>query len=245
MSTKQHLLSVTALTAILLGAPSVSDAFESTYYKSGVTAGIHGGASYMWGRVKSTFSTAVLAPVPAAGSASKTNGFFGGLLGYRYFLNSGVSLGADVTVNYYGNNDLNKRLNHKTPANVLIPFDNKVSRTFGVTPSFVIGRVFNERFYANLGLGLGISRFEQKIRNVAANISVKGSKTQLGFVPSVGLEYAINPKWAVTGNVAYEYYGRVKRNFGREVNPTVVGINYNTSINPNIVTGRLGVIYKF
>lgn len=240
MSTKQHLLSVTALTAILLGAPSGANAFESTYYKSGVTAGIHGGASYMWGRVKSTFNPNLgLAPLPAAGSANKTTGFGGGLVGYRYFLNQGVSLGADVTVNYYGNNDLNKRLNHG-----LNVFDVKVSRTFSVTPSFVLGRVFNERFHANLGLGLGISRFEQKVRNVTPNLSVKGSKTQLGFVPSLGLEYAITQKWAVTGNVSYEYYGRVKRSFNQGIS-TVNGATYNTSINPNIATGRLGVIYKF
>lgn len=162
------------------------------------------------------------------------NGIIGELLfGYRLFWPSGVNLGVEVAGNLEST-DLKRTLFPGTFLNV------KFEREFSIVPAIVLGRTFqcNWNFFAKLGLG--ISRFETKIRSLQTGAGGKAHKTKLGVVPSMGLEYAINRNLSAIGTLTYEYYERVGTHF------SIAGDNdVNTMRRVQYVAAKAGFIAKF
>ncbi|ARN84093.1 outer membrane beta-barrel protein [Candidatus Nucleicultrix amoebiphila] len=229
-----------ASTVALLSQPA-----KAAYFKSGFIAGGHLGFSSMSGKFSTLFDDRLGAPGPysAGGSASKTN-FMGGIIGgYRHIFANGVSFGGDVVLNFNRSKEATKIF---TQANA--PFLNKFRRkNVSVIPGISVGKVLGNRFHGTLGLGLGISQFELQVINVLGNGSFKKTETKVGFVPSLGLEFAATERVSLVANVAGEFYSKVsKTSFGNEIAPLFNNnaVFYSSSYRPNFFTARLGFIVK-
>lgn len=213
-------------------------------FKSGFLAGGHVGASFGSGRFNSNFDTndVNLGVSSVSGRANKTSALFGVLGGYRHVFQEGYTIGFDISANIFTNNELKKQLTHDIGAD--FPFDNKLSRRFSVIPSINFGKTFCGRWHVALGLGLGVSRFHQHVYSVDFNTTGKSSTTKLGFVPSVGVEYAATQNISITGSLSYEIYKKVHKKFDTLV-PELAGSSYTSSISPRYLTLKVGAVYRF
>lgn len=237
----------------VLAATCASSIFaRPSFFKSGFLAGAHIGASYGLGRFNSNFNTNSLLGVGAASKRTeKFSELFGILGGYRHVLHEEYTIGFDISANIFSNNEFNKKISH-TFSGVTRPivFVNKLSRRLSITPSINFGKIFCGRWHVVLGFGLGVSRFYQDVAN---QLSVRGvfksdesSIIKLGFVPSIGVEYAATQDISWVGNLSYEIYQKVSKKFGdRLTSPWLPGSSYKTSINPRYLTLKVGAVYRF
>jgi len=244
------MLKKTIILASMLTALGTATSMAHTgFYKSGFLAGAHVGYSFGWGTFNGIHNINV-AGIPlsnVSGRAKKSGPLFGFVGGYRHLLNQGYTFGADIGVSFYGGNELKKQLNNAivTPINTVVtPFVNRIKRNYTIVPSLNFGRVFCGRYHVAVGLGLGIARFRQQVDNINAMLSAKASQTKFGFVPSVKGEYALSPPPSLTGDISYEIYQKVKKQFGSTAT-AFPGGSYTSSITPKYLTLKIGAIYRF
>jgi hypothetical protein len=226
----------------LLSSLLVNSAWaEAPNFQSGFLVGGDVGYSYGSGTFNANFKdgTPFVSPV-VSGSASSSAGLVGVIGGYRFIFNQGSTFGVDVSANYLAGNEIKKRFNQTGSL-----FDNRLERDFNVVPSFSFGKIIYDQFHIALGLGLGITQFKHRVDNLEASVSVSSSQTKLGFVPSVGAEYAYTKHISFIGNVSYEMYRKVNSNFGQNVAPGVRGSGYWSAIKPKFLTPKAGIVYRF
>ncbi|MGV8948741.1 MAG: outer membrane protein [Candidatus Paracaedibacter sp.] len=220
-------------------------------FKSGFLAGAHVGISSGSGKFNSTFNINPVAPVnssSANGTARKTAllmGFFGG---YRQVLHEGYTVGFNIEANFFNNDELSKKIAHFSNPPPSIDINNRLKRSFNVIPSVSLGRVFCGRWHASLGLGLAITKFKQQINITSAPLrplSANVSGTKLGFVPSVGLEYAATQNISLTGNISYEIYKKLNNSFNVDATGAPAPSSYTSSISPKYLMFKVGATYRF
>lgn len=215
-------------------------------FKSGFLAGAHVGYSFGSGKFNNTFNANpgfALAPSSLSGSSKKSGALFGIFGGYRHIFNQSYTIGANLEVNIFGSNELNKQLIHTFPP-LSIPVTTRFKRTFNVIPSVTLGKIFCGHYHVSLGLGLAFARFKQQvINNFNNNTNVSGSNTQtkMGVVPSLGVEYAATKNVSIYGNLSYEIYSKLSKT----VSPDFGGGSYATSIKPKYTTLKVGAVYRF
>lgn len=214
-------------------------------FKSGFLAGAHVGYSFGSGKFTGTLDLVpALAPSSIiTGSARKSAFLFGVLGGYRHIFNDGYTIGANLEVDIYGSNEVTKRL--EQPPAPVVPFNNRLKRNYSVIPSMTLGKIFCGRYHVALGLGLGITRFNLQVDNILQQRSQSASQTKLGFVPSIGVEYAATHNVSLVGNISYEMYKKISKKFVNILNAGAVTANYTSSISPKYVNLKLGVVYRF
>ena len=249
------MLKKTVTRSIILGTIvttvcATSTLAHSGMYKSGFLAGAQIGASFGNGKFNSTLSINPALPNNSSspsGSARKTAALFGILGGYRHIFNQDYTVAFNLEANFFANNQLSKQLAFTNGVpNPLV--NNILKKTFTVMPSVALGKIFCGRWHTSVGLGLAISRFKQeyKILNPIINAGQTGSstRTKVGIVPMVGVEYATTQNVSVFANVGYEFYGKLSRKNTLDI----VGANpssYSQSIKPNYWNLKLGAVYRF
>lgn len=148
-----------------------------------------------------------------------------------------------IEANLLTANEIKKSLFH---TGTHLQFDNKVKKTFTVIPTVALGKVFCGRWHASIGLGLAISSFKQQVDTINVNPALSGNANQrkIGFVPSIGVEYAATQNVSIMGNVAYEIYGKMTKTL---TNPAyAIGpASYTTSVTPKYLTLKVGAVYRF
>lgn len=215
---------------------------EAPNFQSGFLVGGDVGGSYGTGTFNASFRDGMGLVVPSvvSGGASNSAGLVGVIGGYRFVFDQGATFGVDISANYLSGNELKKRFNQTGS-----PFDNRLKRDFNIVPGFSFGKIIYDQFHIAIGMGLGISQLKHHVGNVEAKVSVSSSQTALGFVPSVGAEYAYTKHISFIGNVSYEMYRKVNSNFGQNVAPGLRGSGYWSAIKPKFLTPKAGIIYRF
>jgi len=215
---------------------------EAPNFQSGFLVGGDVGGSYGTGTFNASFRDGkpVVPEGTVSGGASNSAGLVGVIGGYRFVSDQGATFGVDISANYLSGNELKKRFNQTGS-----PFDNRLKRDFNVVPGFSFGKIIYDQFHIALGMGLGITQVKHRVDNVLANTSVSSSQTALGFVPSIGAEYAYTKHISFIGNVSYEMYRKVNSNFGQNVAPSLPGSSYWSAIKPKFLTPKAGIIYRF
>jgi opacity protein-like surface antigen len=225
-----------------LGTTSATSA-HSSFYKSGFLAGAQVGVASGKGTFNAAFNPFIGAIDSQSGSARKTGPIFGLLAGYRHVFNHDWMIGLILEGNVLGSSELSKQLSH---FNNTTPIIQKVKKTYNVIPTVTIGNIFCGRWHASLGLGLAIARFKQNVVSAVPGVpgSVSGSQTKVGFVPSIGVEYAANQNVSLFGNVSYEVYGKVSKTIAQNA---LFGVRntYTSSIKPKYLTLKVGAVYRF
>ena len=192
---------------ITLGCVASAEA-HSPYFKSGFMAGAHVGLSKGTGTFNSTYDTnnALLAQfaTSATGKARETNALYGIMGGYRHLFNEGYTVGLDVSFSLMSNNDLKTRLVH---TNGTFAFDNKLSRDFNAVPSINFGKIFCNRWHVALGLGLGISRFQQQI-----TFDTNSSKSEKSSILPIELYLTLSKVHFYKNLLSLEYVCLYQRN---------------------------------
>jgi len=236
------------LASLLLGNTQLSA--DGVSYKSGVYAGALFGYSRMQTDFKSSYDVGGAGPAfsgreaPKAFQGNVTGSLF---LGYRYLIQS-IFLGVDCDLALY-NNSTSKDYSFSTPG-APTPFGARLQRHFSVTPSAVMGVTFLDNWNAFLKLGLGISQFTLKVLNLTAPARhYTKTKTLFGFVPTLGVEYAVTQAISVLGSVTYEWYPSIKRSVsGDELLPGVGAagwtVEHGVSVKPRVFSVRMGVLFK-
>lgn len=219
-------------------------------FKSGFLAGAHVGYSFGSGKFNSTFDTNLVGIATATGNAKKNSALFGILAGYRHVFPNSFTLGFDISGNVFTNDEQNKQLNHII-AGISFPFKNKITRRYSIIPSVNFGRIFCDRWQVVLGLGFAISGFKHQVNapfptSTNPLNSQASTATRLGFVPSIGVEYAATQKISIIGNISYEIYKKISKKFGNQLTaPALPNSSYTSSINPRYLSLKFGVAYKF
>lgn len=219
-------------------------------FRSGFLAGAHVGISNGSGTFNSNFDTNQLGQAQASGKARKTSALFGILGGYRHIFHDGLTAGFDISGDVYTNNELNTQIRNVIPLGVGFPFRNKLTRRYSIIPTINAGKIFCGRWHATLGLGVAISGFKQEITNLSpvggVIKSAAASTTKIGFVPSLGVEYAMTQNISVVGKISYEIYGKINKKFGDQLtSPLLPGSSYTSSISPRYLNLKIGAIYRF
>lgn len=232
-----------SVVAGICAAPTMA---HGSYFKSGFLAGGHVGVSNGWGSFNDVFNPnqAVGDASNASGKGRKTSALLGVFGGYRHIFNEGFTLGMDVAANFLTNNELKKTLNH-IQGGVDFPFIDKLTRQYAVIPSINIGKIFCGRYHAYLGLGLAISKFKHSTNIVDAAATVNSSQVRLGFVPTVGIEYAVTHNVSVFGNVSAEIYQKLSKTYDVSAQTGLPGATYKSSISPRYVNLKVGAVYRF
>jgi opacity protein-like surface antigen len=226
----------------------MSPTFAGSFYKSGFLAGAQVGVSMGNGKFNSTFNFPPAVAVntsSASGTARKTSALFGLLGGYRHIFNQDYTIGFILEANVFTNNQLVKSL---AQFGSEFTFNHRLKKSFSVIPSVVLGKIFCGRWHASVGLGLAISRFRLGIDNTSPDVtpaSVSATQTKIGFVPSIGAEYAATQNVSIIGNVSYEFYGKIRKTFSNNVAAFGTGNSYTTSISPRYFALKVGAIYRF
>lgn len=231
--------------ATSLAAPSMA---QPCYFKSGFLAGAHVGVSNGSGRFNSTLTIPALnfGTVTNSAKARKNSAMFGVIGGYRHIFHEGYTLGLDLTVNIFSNDNLNKLISATYPGRAPTPpFLNVLARRLSAIPSIKLGTVLCSRWHVAVGLGLGISKFHQKMISPFPAELKRPSTTKLGFVPSLGVEYAATQNISVVGNVEYEIYKKISHTFSQQFTSPIAGSSYILSISPRYLTLRVGAVYRF
>jgi|GEM_PF-1146126 len=249
-------LSLTALTLALATSSAFAAAPATTSttpsIRSGFLIGVEGGYSMMRGKVDGIFDTdgpipGGEPPIPAARQISKKASTFVGdvLMGARYVFKNGITLGGDVSLGYDGNH-ISSPLTYNDPLAGTTEFGNKLKRTYFITPSFIVGKTFTPRLHGFIKLGLGVSKFKNEIKNIAVNRTFRSSKTTIGFVPTIGLEYALTQRISLTGSLSYERYGDLKKKYVNVVSNANPTAEYTSRIRKvNFFTAKAGVTFHF
>jgi opacity protein-like surface antigen len=117
-------------------------------------------------------------------------------------------------------------------------------------PSAVLGCVLDNRFYVFGKVGLGIAQFKTTIQNPnAGGDTVTQTKKRLGFVPELGIEYAVNQCFSVVATARYEHYKKLTQSATHLLSESArVGELIDTTVvtyRPSFISGRIGIIYKF
>jgi len=221
-------------------------------FRSGFLAGAHVGVSNGSGTFNSNFDTnqGLIGQAQVSGKARKTSALLGILGGYRHIFHDGLTAGFDISGNVYANNELSTQLRHVVPVGLAFPFRNKLTRRYSVIPAISAGKIFCGRWHATLGLGVAISGFKQEVTNLSpvggVIKSASASTTKLGFVPSLGVEYAMTQNISVVGKISYEIYGKINKKFGDQLtSPQLAGSSYAPSISPRYLNLNIGAIYRF
>jgi hypothetical protein len=202
-----------------------------------VQCGFYAGGQVGYVNMRGKFRT-FLSTTAVQDSRFRTdNGIIGELLfGYRLFWPSGINLGAEVAGNIEGT-DLKRTLNPGTLVDI------KFRRNYSIVPAITLGRTFQCNWNFFTKVGLGISRFETKLRIQKISGEFKQHKVKLGVVPSMGFEYAINRNLSAIATVTYEYYDRVGMNFRNVI------VAYDNAVNTarrvQYVHAKVGVIAKY
>ncbi len=243
------MLKKTAALGSVLALLSTAPTLAHSYFKSGFLAGAHVGTSSGSGSFNSSFDKGIGLIPTASGKVRKTSALFGILAGYRHFLQDGFSVGLDITGNIFSKNELNKQLDH-IALGLTFPFKNKLSRRYSVIPTVNFGKTFCDRWYASVGFGMGISSFKQEVTNLTrfADGSIRSPSTtftKLGFVPSVGVEYAATQNVSIAGNISYEIYKKISKKYNSQQLTGANGSSYTSSISPRYLTLRIGAVYRF
>lgn len=237
----------------LVTVMGTSSVLAHGHFKSGFLAGAHVGYSWGSGRFNGAHDHGIPALTPtvttASASARKSGPLFGIFGGYRHVAAQGYTLGLNLEANIFGSNELSKDLLHSAvgiggPVSDL--FQNRLKRTFNIVPTLVIGKVFSDCYHVSLGLGLAFARFKQQISALDPDLNVPATsaqRTKVGFVPSLGIEYAVAKNVSLTGNFSYEIYSKVSRTF--VINEPVVEATYASSIKPRYATLKIGAVYRF
>ncbi|MBX9805634.1 MAG: outer membrane beta-barrel protein [Alphaproteobacteria bacterium] len=228
-----------ALGSIVTALCGVTEANTGCHYKSGWLVGAHVGASFG----KHDFTGTASAPgVSQTGkkSANKTAAVLGLFGGYRQIFNDGITLAAILEGNLYTTNNANA-----TVRLFNTDFVNNAHRNYSFIPNIQIGKIFCSRYHVYLGLGLGISNIKTKASVPNTPFSVSASKTRVGFVPSVGFEYAATQNVSLLANVGYEIYGNSKKAFNLPNPPFAAGSGYAQSVKQNYWTVKIGAAYRF
>jgi len=242
--------------AVILGSVMSSVCAAPTmagpcYFKSGFLAGAHVGVTNGWGRFNSTFSINPALPVNsslASGSARKTAFLLGVFGAYRYVFNQEYMIGVNLEANSFMNNELNKELEHFAAPPPGVGANNRLRKHSNIMPSISFGKIFCDRWYAYIGLGLAVARFKQQVTisiPAAPSLSVSGSRTSLGFVPSLGVEYAVTRDISLSGSINYEIYKKLSNSLNVNVPVVLTPSSYASSISPKDLTFKVGVGYRF
>lgn len=228
----------------LLATVCITPSLAHSFYKTGFLAGAQVGASFGNGKFNSTLNANPANPInvfPANGTGRKTSALFGVLGGYRSVFNQDMTLGLLVEANFFSTNDVTKLLSHAG-----ITFNNRIKKNYSIIPTIALGKIFNGRWHASLGLGLAFTRFKQQVDTVNVNpaLTANASQNKVGFVPSIGVEYASTPNVSLFGNLSYEIYGSTRKTF---TNSAFIANNtsYTTSVKPRYVSVKIGAVYKF
>lgn len=228
---------------ILTGICTAPTLAHTSYFKSGFLAGAHIGVSQITESFQSNFNTndPILGSSAVSAKARRTSGLVGIIGGYRHIFNEWYTLGMDISLNFLTKNDLTKLINHIHDFN----FRNTLSRQYNVTPSINLGKIICDRFHVSLGLGLAISRFKLRVDDVDNPASYNTSQTRLGFVSAVGVEYAVTHNVSILGNVSYEIYQNMKKTFNVNSSTGLPNSKYTSSIRPQYLTFKVGMVYRF
>jgi len=224
----------------------MSPSMAHSFYKSGFLAGAQVGVSFGKGKYNSSLNfnpIFAVNSVSASGSGNKTAALFGLLGGYRHLFNQDYTIGLIIEANLLTGNEIKKNLGHTSPFGTA-NFNNSLKKSFTVIPTVALGKVFCGRWHASLGLGLAIARFKLQATGVGTNpaFSQNANQTKIGFVPSLGVEYAATQNVSIIGNVAYEIYGKMSKTL---TSPTTQLITYATSVKPTYLTLKVGAVYRF
>jgi hypothetical protein len=210
--------------------------------KSGPLFGLHAGYSHMTTQFDTTFNDGI-PPITlrkARGSSNISTWLVGATAGYQHIFKNTLTLGADVTLDYFYNNKLSKDL-----FNGITPFKNYLERNLAFIPEITFGKTFaHNKVHAFIGLGMAVTRFALRVDNVAGQVSKDDVRVKLGFVPSVGLEVACTPSISVMGKVSYEMYEKMSRRFNSELAPELGNSAYDYQAKPRFIAAKLGIIYR-
>jgi hypothetical protein len=213
--------------------------------KSGPLFGLHAGYSHMATRFNNSFNDGLgLADsfTRANGSSALSTWLIGATVGYQHIFKSTLTLGADVTLDYFYNNNLQKVLFHD-----IDPFKSYLERNLTFIPEITFGKTFaHNKVHAFIGLGMAVTRFSLRVDNVNDRRGTKDdTKVKLGFVPSVGLEIACTPSISLMGKVSYEMYEKINRRFsGPEIAPDLGNSIYSYEAKPRFIAAKLGIVYR-
>ena len=217
------------------------------YFKSGFMAGVHAGYSHGHGRFDSSFTDNTTTPPTNATASSRARSssvLFGVHGGYLHMLHNGYTLGGQLIFSMFGNSKMSTNVDHSL-FNRSYVFSNSLKRNYTFTPSLNVGKVFWHCYHAYVGLGMGITRFEHEVTNTTSGLSVKSNNTKIGFVPSLGLDYALDHHFIIGTNLSYEFYRNVNNTYNSPDVSTLVNSSYNSKIRPQYFNARIGITYKF
>lgn len=234
------------LGSIIAALGTTSTLAHSGMFKSGFLAGAHVGIASGSGRFNTSLNpnnALIGASQSASGKSTKTAALFGVLGGYRHLFHDGFTLGLDVSLDAYSSNEINKNLVYTFGGFPPVTVKNKLKRTFGLIPSINIGKIFCGRWHVALGLGLGVSGFKSNVSTTVGSGSF--SKTKVGFVPSVAVEYALTQNVSVVGKLGYEIYSKISKQFTQPGQVAGLVSTYSTSISPRYLTLSAGAVYRF
>jgi len=226
-----------------------SEVVASSHFHSGFYVGAQGGYSHFWGRMKDYFDDGhnVNNSITRTSSLKKKSGVIGEILvGGRYVFHNGFTLGGDVSFGYSGQR-LSSRLLHRD----VILFGDTVKRTYVVTPGITMGKIFSSKLHSFIKLGLGISRFKNKLEDlpipiagrVSPYLSFRSPSTHFGFSPTLGLEYAWTQRISLLGSMNYEYYKKLRKNYVNPLVPPPVSF-YTSTTRASFLNIKVGVLFK-
>ena len=217
------------------------------YFKSGFMAGVHAGYSHGHGRFDSVYNDTI-ETINGSARARNSSVLFGVHGGYLHMLHNGYTLGGQLMFTMYGNSKMSTNVIHNFSRNGINTgdiFNNSLKRNYSFVPSLNFGKVFWHRYHAYVGLGMGITRFEHEVCNVDVSRSAKNNKTKVGFVPAIGMDYALDHHFIIGTNLSYELYRNVNDTFNAPDVSTQPGATYSSKIRPRYFNARVGITYKF
>ncbi len=208
------------------------------FYKTGFYGGAQLGYEYMHTKLKAHFDNGSGVTYRRSGT-EETSGLLAEVYaGYRYLYSNCMMLGFELG-GVFNTNAARERLNYPNePAN----FKLRSKRLFGIIPSVVVGKVFQERFMVYGKAGLAISGFESKIEHTNTNQQYTKDKTLVGFAPSLGLEYAVTTSASARFELGGEFYGSTKKKAAVDVNGSAGSVKF--SAKSNMLTAKVGVVVK-
>ena len=225
-------------TSLLYGAG------ESSFYKSGFYTGALLGYSWMNSTIKENVYIPAFNNDTGKGHKSDS-GFVGDLiLGYRHFFENKLLLGLELGFSL-DNNEVNE--------NTYLVGDfywseTKYKAPFKFTPAIVFGNQFTQKLLGFVKLGVSIARFKGSHELYNGNAS-EGSEsfkaTRNGLMAAIGAEYALTDQISTLGIISYQKFSTIRMSFQDPSNGGVPLSANTTSLNPEYVTAKVGVVYRF
>jgi len=212
------------------------------FFKTGFYGGAQLGYEYMNTKLKSRFDNGSGATYRHSGT-EETSGLLAEVYaGGRYLYSNCMMLGLELG-GVFNTNAAKKTLSYPNePAS----FKLRSKRLYGIIPSFVVGKVFQERFMVYGKAGIAISGFESEITDRSANRKFSKDKTLVGFAPSIGLEYAVTTSASARFELGGEFYGSSSKTAPINItngNITRIGSD-KFEAKSNMFTAKVGVVVK-